>query len=231
MRHFYWQLAKRSFPLFWDTLKQGDAIAGVLTSLFGIAGLTWVLQLIPWWVPVGAFSFLFLYGLLKANFETFQQVEAARKEAQDEKERLQKRLTTHEKRAEIKRAMAQAALEGELLHNGKPTKEQAQSWANRVAVMIWDALDAGEVRLFYNDFDASVNTVAEESEEKQAIRRRLKRLHELIPEVNSLDVNPDFDVRDWIGHRPPRIKVPPLAQEAFRRAKEIQEIREAANPK
>ncbi len=32
---------------------------------------------------------------------------------------------------------------------------------------------------------------------KYLVRPRLKRLHELIPRLHDLDVNPDFDPQDW----------------------------------
>jgi hypothetical protein len=239
MWHFYWRSIRRIPSLAVEAVKRVDTFVGLLTICVWVfiggtaAGAWW--QKLPWQVPVTAIIVFLIYGFLRAVYQQHsvvekerERIEVARREAQDEKERLQKRLTTIEKRVEIKRAMAQAALEGQLLHDNNPTKEQCQSWANRVAVMIWVALgDVGRVRLFYNDFDVPVNAVADDSEAKQAIRRRLKYIHELIPQVDSLNVSPDFNDQVWLGHRPPHIKVPVQAQEVFKRAKEIQE---ANNP-
>ena len=130
-----------------------------------------------------------------------------------------------ERRKELKTALAHAANEGEILHHDEPTEERVNDWAFRVAAMISVALDPGAVHLFYNDFDVSVNPAAEDSEAKQAIRRRLKHLNELIVRVDrdSLQVNPDFNHLDWIGHRPPRIKTTPQTQQVATRIMEIQE--------
>ena len=134
------------------------------------------------------------------------------------------RLATEERRKAVKLSLAHAALVGELLHNDKPTTEQYESWSNVVAVMIWVALDdRGRVRLFYNDFEVSVDVLAEDSDVKQAIRRRLKYIHELIPQVDTLNVSPAFNAAEWIGHRPPHMKIPAQAQEVFNRVKEIKE--------
>ena len=219
------RLVKRSLPLSWDALKQGDAIAGVLTSVFGVAGLSWVLQFIPWWVPVGAFGLLFLYGLLKANFEQFQQIERKLDEERRANEALKEKLTTTERRKALKKALSSAADEGERLHIAMPTVEQAEAWAGRVRLMIALALDTGEMRLFDREYGATTVNSQTNRKDKRYIRRRLQHLHELIPRVELLDVNPDFVASDWIATRPVRIVISPQAKEVVVRIGEIQAAR------
>jgi hypothetical protein len=205
----------------------GSAI-GYFGIKFGKSLVSWWEDLSPWWgvaLPIFAVAMALL---AIAVHKRFQNIEQERDAIKTEKARLEKDLATIERRKALKSALEHAALEGELLHDDESTEERAQDWAFRVAVMIWVALDPGAVRLFYNDFEVSVNAVAEDSEVKRAIRRRLKHIHELITRVerDSLQVRPDFDKRDWIDHRPPRIKMTPQGQRVLMR---IKEIREATN--
>ena len=95
MPNFYWRLVRRSFPLLWEALKRGDTMASILTAILGVAGLSWVLQFIPVWVPVSAFGFLFVYGLLAANYEEVRKFG-------DAKQDLESKLATAKKRKAVK---------------------------------------------------------------------------------------------------------------------------------
>jgi membrane protein implicated in regulation of membrane protease activity len=200
----------------------GSAI-GYFGIKFGKSLVSWWENLSPWWgvaLPIFAVATVLL---AIAVHKRFQQIERERDALKKQKAELEKERTTDERRAALKTALGHAALEGELLHGDKPTVELSNDWAFRVAVMIWVAIEPGAVRLFYNDFEVSVNAVPDDSEVKQAIRRRLKHTHELIVRVDrdSLQVNPDFDHRDWMDDRPPRIKRTPQTQRVFNRVKEI----------
>jgi hypothetical protein len=231
VRHFYWRLVKRSLPLFWDTLKRGDAIASVLASVFGIAGLTWVLQLIPLWVPVGAFALLFLYGLLRANYEEFERVEHKYDKERRATRALERKWANEERRRTFKNALAAASDEGErLLQIDNLTDEQGHDWAIRVGIMIALGLDQGEWRLYFSGHALAPTAIQGDSEAKQLINRRLQRLYDLVLRIDrdKLQVPSDFHSRDWVGTRPPRILVPPQAQEVLTRAKEVGEAGETA---
>jgi hypothetical protein len=200
VRHFYGRLAKQALPLLWEAFKRGDAIAALLAFLFGIAGLTWVLQLIPWWIPVGALGLLFLYGLLRANYEEFQKVEGAKQD-------LESKLASTEKRKAVKDLLGVAVEQGEdlrviLREEGGQwnlvSQQDVEDWVHRTHDLIEAAFDKGEARRFLDSSDYKPEKPLPYREVradpyKYHLTPRLQRLNELIVRANSLEVNPEFD--------------------------------------
>jgi hypothetical protein len=200
VRRFYGRLARRAFPLFWEALKQGDTIASLLTAVFGLAGLTWVLQLIPLWVPLGTFVSLFVYGVLRANYEEFRTVEYAKHD-------LESKLATAEKRKAVKDLLGIAVQQGEDLRvqvrrEGSEIKligqQDVEDWVHRTHDLIEAAFDKGEARRFLDSSDYKPETPVPYREirvdpYKYYLEPRLQRLNELIVRANGLEVSPDFD--------------------------------------
>jgi hypothetical protein len=246
MWHFYWRSIRRIPSLAVEAVKRIDTFVGILTICVWVliggttAGAWW--QELPWQVPVALFTAFLIYGFLRAVYlehlvvekardATNQDLRAEREAAKAERgarQELEKKWADRERRKALKTALQHAQLEGKILHDEGPTEERASDWAYRVAVMISVALDAGEVGLFYNDFEVSVAPVDDDSEVKQAIRRRLNNIRELQLRVDrdSLEVSPDFHAREWIVHRPPRINMTPQTHEVSRI---IDETRRRAN--
>jgi hypothetical protein len=190
----------------------------------------WPIWVIPVFV-MASVVVLFVRGLLKENMQNIlklnQELQAERDATGAERETrqaLEKKWADKERRKALKNALQHAHLEGKILHDEGPTQERVKDWAYRVAVMITVALDTGEVGLFYNDFDVSVAPVADDSEVKQSIRRRLKNIRDLKVRVDrdSLDVSPDFHAREWIIHHPPRINVTRQTQDVSQIVNEIE---------
>ena len=138
-----------------------------------------------WWalVPLGV---LFAYGLMKANYEAFQEVEG-------ERDLLRRGRTTREKRIALKDALGDAIEKGQELHASDPTTEDAEKWVNDTAVLIWAALGDGEVHLFANAPGVTLHSGGNESRH----RGRLHRLGQLIARVDGMELRPDFDPEEW----------------------------------
>ena len=204
----------------WQTLKQGDTIASILTSALGITGLSWALQFIPWWVPVSALGILFLYGLLRANYEAFR-------EGEDAKQELEAKLATAEKRKAVNDLLGGALEEGLSLKQGRmyalesenqnleeieigdeyqaTYDNEVRAWVDRTYQLINDAFGKAEAQRFvsnegYTDEDLFGRELPSfvhlrSTERKYLISARLRRLDKIIDRANSLEINPDFDAR------------------------------------
>jgi hypothetical protein len=222
VRHFYWRLAKSSFPVFWEAIKRGDTMASILTAVLAVAGLSWILQFIPLWVPVGVLGLLFLYGVLRANYEEFRMVE-------DVKQELEAKLAVAEKRKAVNDLLGNALEEGESLKQGRRYaiegdesqeleeieigndgqarhREEVRVWVDRTYDLIDDAFGRAQAQRFisnegYTDEEVLGRKLPpslhiSSTERKYSLRARLKRLHELTDRMHNLDINPDFDPQD-----------------------------------
>ena len=204
MPNFYWRLVRRSFPLLWEALKRGDTMASILTAILGVAGLSWVLQFIPVWVPVSAFGFLFVYGLLAANYEEVRKFG-------DAKQDLESKLATAKKRKAVKDLLGVAVEQGEDLRVILRTegdsfrlvgKQDVEEWVHRTHDLIEAAFDKGEARRFLDSSDYTPEKTVPYREiridpYKYHLTPRLQRLNELILRANTLEINPDFDPQSF----------------------------------
>jgi hypothetical protein len=193
-------LLKRSFPLFWEAVKRGDTIASVLFAVLGVAGLSWILQFIPLWVPAGALGLIFIYGLLRANYQEFREVE-------DAKRILEAKLATARKRKAVKDLLGVAVEQGEdlrvtLRKEGDSfrfvSKQDVEEWVHRTRDLIEAAFDKGEARRFLDSSDYKPEKPLPYREirsepYKYHLTPRLQRLNELILRANTLEINPDFE--------------------------------------
>lgn len=105
MLRFYWKLLRRTPILLWKSAKQWDAIAGIVSLC--LLGLRVSVEWLPWWVIVAPIGILFLYGLIKANYETFQEIEA-------DKAAMKKNLAGITKRKAVKDLLGNAVDEGKI---------------------------------------------------------------------------------------------------------------------
>jgi hypothetical protein len=172
------------------------------------------------------------YGFLRENYEEYLAIEAGirktrneRDQAQRDKEMLEQRWADKERRIMLKNALSAAVQEGTSLHDSNPSSLSAGEWAFRVGCMIAFALDMGERRLFEQKHPKPSGEDPGDSEAKRIIRRRLPALYDLIPRVDSLNVNPDFHSRDWIGTHLVRVKKPAYTQQVESRLREAEKAR------
>lgn len=73
MLRFYGKLLRRTPTLLWESAKKWDAVAGVATLC--LLGLGVTIEEVPWWVVFAPIGLLFLYGMLKSNYEEFRGLE------------------------------------------------------------------------------------------------------------------------------------------------------------
>jgi hypothetical protein len=222
VRDFYWRLVKSSFPVFWEAIKRGDTVASILTAVLTVAGLSWILQFIPLWMPVSVLGLLFLYGLLRANYEEFRKVE-------DAKQELKAKLATAEKRKAVNDLLGSALEEGLSLKQGRmyalegenPRLEDVErsdeyqarydkevsTWVDRTYVLIHDAFGKAEGQRFISNEGFSDEELfgrelprfirRTSTQRKYSIPARLKRLDKVIDRASSLEISPDFDPNEW----------------------------------
>jgi hypothetical protein len=177
-------LSKRAFVLAMKTLKIGDDLRGAVVSVLLLAGTTvslvaWWEQYARWWVPVGIFLLLFIYGLLRASYEEvkerrkeytdletskngeLREIRTAHQQIETEKEELEKQLTTAAKRKALKDLLGDAIDVGKSLQSGphydaegnikKPTEHDIENWVQHIHDLIEAALDKAEARQFLSN--------------------------------------------------------------------------------
>jgi hypothetical protein len=171
-----------------------------LFAVLGVAGLSWILQFIPLWVPASALGLIFIYGLLRANYQEFREVE-------DAKRNLESKLATARKRKAVKDLLGVAVEQGEdlrvtLRKEGDSfrfvSKQDVEEWVHRTRDLIEAAFDKGEARRFLDSSDYKPEKPLPYREiridpYKYHLTPRLQRLNELILRANTLEINPDFD--------------------------------------
>jgi hypothetical protein len=204
MWRFCWSLLLRTPVLLWESAKLWVELAGVFYLGVGIFGVS-TLTLPPLWtlVPVAT---LFLYGFMRAVYERVST-------AEEDNERLSKRLATDEKRRAVKELLGVAIAQGTYLNKWlyqetdegkKVTMKDVRDWVHRTRDLIEAAFDKGEARHFLNGdgykregVQPFHNLLA--SKDDYFIPARVWRLNELIIRANELPINPDFDPQDWMG--------------------------------
>jgi len=151
-------------------------------------------------VPAGALGLIFIYGLLRANYQEFREVE-------DAKRNLESKLASARKRKAVKDLLGLAVEQGEDLRvltrkeDGEwkiISQQDVEDWVHRTHDLIEAAFDKAEARRFLDSSDYTPEKALPYREiridpYKYFLEPRLRRLNELIVRANSLEVNPDFD--------------------------------------
>lgn len=191
---------------------------GVISFLLSVFGLTaWLATFLATWLstwwpisPLWALlplALLFVYGLMKANYEAFRGVE-------QENERLQSKLALAAKRKAAKDLLGDAMDEGNILRQShrKNSEEKIKftshqdvvDWVERTHNLIEAAFDKAEARHFMNSDDYKPEKPLPWREVRVDPYRyhvipRLRRLDQLIVRASELPLNPDFDPQHWKG--------------------------------
>jgi hypothetical protein len=180
------------------TVKLGGDAATILINIlwiFGVgiaASLAAYGQYVPWWVPPSIFLLLFIYGLFRASYEEHLK-----------RRRLEEQLTTDKERADFKNLLSEASEEGNLLYAKHASDAEAAEWEKRVATLIFSALEASDVRVFYSDEGILPLMALDGSETPcmRRIKRRRERINQLIDKIDRDRPNfkPSFKLQDWEG--------------------------------
>jgi hypothetical protein len=198
----------------------GLLIVGIVGAGIG-AAIGAFFQALPWEVAAAIFLLLFLYGLVGASYEVKR-----------EKDGLEQKLATTKKRKAVMDLLGDAQEEGESLKQGRKYPfnaeisdeyqarydKEVRMWVNRTYNLINDAFGkAWAQRFISNEGYTEIELLGHEpppyvylssTQKRYLIPARLKRLHELIPQLHGLDVNPDFDPRNRaLGLRQQRTEV------------------------
>jgi len=174
-------------------LKSWGDFAAVVSNLLLAAGITlsvgaW-LQRVPWWVPVGVFSLLFLYGLLAASYDEFRAVKRTN-------ERLESKIATAAKRKAIKDQLGEAIKEGRRLR----TYGKGEQAALRPAVSKWVDDTQGFIERAFEKAEALYFRGSEIDDRLWPVDECLRRLDHLRAQANDLNINPDFDPQNQRNH-------------------------------
>jgi hypothetical protein len=143
-------------------------------------------------------ALLFVYGLSKANYEAFCEVEQKIRRIEAEKSALQEKLTTAEKRRALKDLLGEAHEDGESLYQAYD-EDNVAVWVTRTRDLIEAALDKSEAQLFLSNRGDLPFTPVDDARtmyvymQEQALGNRLIRLEELTNRLDSLNIRPDFD--------------------------------------
>jgi apolipoprotein N-acyltransferase len=197
---FYGRLVWRMLSILWTAADRYLTVVGVASffavllnpEIAALAESAWA-GISRWWslVPLGV---LFAYGLMKANYEAFQEVEGARA-------RLQESVETEEKRAAIGQGLQQlysggAELRAEIMSSTDETpatecEEKLTTWRQSVIDYLVENASVGKAQ--YVDGVQSVKAASISGMKSHATRgqketmvlhlqERLKRLAEVMRE-------------------------------------------------
>jgi len=157
----------------------------MISAALGLLGIAdwWTFSL--WWAlaPIGL---LFLYGLLRANYEEYRKVERKAEE-------LEQKVADTGKRQFVKDLLGRAREEGRPLKSyekraRREKAEAAKEWVERTYALIEAAFDKGEAEHFRGE---------EIDRGFDPMDTCLPRLDRHIVRANFLDINPGFDPREW----------------------------------
>ena len=177
-----------------------------VVTLVGITGGAALLNIVSWWVAVVV---LLVYGLMWSIYDKFDEVRA-------DNEMLSGQLTTSKKRRVVKNLLGEAQAVGHKLdyESSRPEgveKERVHRWVDSTRDLIVAAFDEGEAQLFlsnkqyrHDELDKQFSGDASglrhtDIQPQYRVGARLRRLDELIVRMDALEINPDFDARDWEG--------------------------------
>src|SRR5215210_19939 len=175
LRFYREQFRGRLGKIFVESVVGVDTWAGIGRGLF-LLGLVFITEPVQkrlvrmweglplWAVPVvvmAAVVALFVRGLLKENYANFQKVEAARRDIQDEKARLEERLTTEEKRRATLDLLGKLHANGQKLASSQPRLEEISQaaveeitkWGEEVYRLIRAAYGFGQAEIFLSGED------------------------------------------------------------------------------
>jgi hypothetical protein len=169
---FYRDLASRLPDLLWISAGLLEKIIGVVSLCLSVFGVTAWWPFSPLWAFLPLVLFV-LYGLMKANYEKFQEEEQKRKQVEAEIARLEKKLASERKRKAVMDLLGDAQEEGESLKQGKtydlkdenPDKEddelldeyhakrerEERAWVNRTYNLIHAAFSKAEAQRFISN--------------------------------------------------------------------------------
>jgi hypothetical protein len=237
MWRFHWERygGRRAGRIFLDSaagVEKWRAVAwGIILLILWLLGppvealAVSVSQLLPGWVvPVfllASVLFLFVRGLLKENYENFQEEEQKREQVEAEKVGLEKKLATAAKRKALRNLLGNALREGRSLSQGrKYTQEELddttaeEKYQEEIRKWVDDTYDLIEAA--FGTFEAQHFIGNEDYKDEQLIGRkpqpslsqprfpnsmyflkpRLKRLREIRPRMHLLEIDHDFDPQD-----------------------------------
>jgi hypothetical protein len=202
---FHWRLVKRLPELLWASASRVEKVIGVVSFLLSVFGLTaWFATLLAawldtWWPisPLWALlplAFLFVYGLMKANYEAFQEVD-------DRKEELEKKLEEKKKRMALRRLLGEAVTRGHLLRAQDPSRHEAEVWGRNTHDLVVDALTVAEAEfLLAGDYPDATTDL---TDTQRWMKYRIDRIMKLLEQLHNFDINPNFNPdnypKDWMS--------------------------------
>lgn len=203
MLRYYWSLLRRMPILLWGSAKRWEAVVGVITLCLTALGVSVGWR--PWWVVFAPILLLFLYGLLRTNYETFLEVESV-------KDKLETRLAASKKRRAVKDLLGNAVDEGKNLQRTISadkgelkivSQQDIEDWVHRTYDLIETAFDKGEAQHFLNSADYKPEKPypfrnARHDPYRYFTGVRLRRLDELVVRANSLEINPEFNPHSYV---------------------------------
>lgn len=199
MPRFYWELVKRIPDLLWSSAGRLDKVISVGSLGLTVPGVTPLWPFSAAWalLPLAA---LFVYGLMKANYEAFRAVES-RNEASEAQ------VGTDEKRRAYKESLGTAYREGARLYSTvfvdevrqryrpiEDVKADVTDWRERVCAFLGGALGAHQAELFRGEFgEAKMEGTFRTDHVRAWIEDRLRKLERLIEQADSAQLRPGFD--------------------------------------
>ncbi len=149
-----------------------EKIIGVVSLCLSVFGVTAWWSFSPFWAFLPLVLFL-LYGLMKANYEKFQEEEQKREQVQAEKAGLEKKLASARKRKAVKDLLGDAQEEGESPKQGRKVyvksenqsledadisdeyqakyDEEVRTWVHRIYNLLNDAFSKAEAQRFISN--------------------------------------------------------------------------------
>lgn len=146
------------------------------------------------WSPLVPIGILFLYGLLRANYERFQELEADRDKIAAERDAAISQGRNEEMRTAVESRLGSLREEGEGLRSSG--YEDIEAWTSKTKNFIEAAFGTGRAQLFLSN---AGYTASEDVQgfvlrpEEVWLEFRLRRLDELIAQSDALAISPNFN--------------------------------------
>jgi hypothetical protein len=196
MLRFYWSTVRRLHVILWtatDRYVTGLGIGSAVLTFFSpeLAQVSWISvpALSRWWalLPLGV---LFLYGMLRANYEAFKKIENRNAD-------LEAKLVSVEKRRTTLDLLGRYHAKGQELARDNPrveempeaTAEEISEWGQGVYRLIRAAYGSGRAEIFLSGKDRGYIEVW--------LQERLAQLVRLMEQTSEMDLRPDFDPEDF----------------------------------
>lgn len=190
MWRFYWNLVLRLPELLWASASRLEKIIGVVSLGLTVFGVTAWWPFSPLWglVPILLF---FTYGLLKANYEAFQKEAQKNEQLREDKRALEEKLEEKKKRIALRRLLGEAVTRGKLLLDEDPSEHEALEWGYKTHDLVMAALTTAEAEFLLAGPTTDVSDV------QQWMEYRMDQIMQLLQQLHTYDINPDFDPQDW----------------------------------